>query len=151
VEVTVLNRQRFRRLDAAALAAFLRRLARAMPPGEADRVALCLVSDPGMRRYNREFRGADRSTDVLAFPGEAGPLPEGGRHLGDIVVSVPRAAAQAREAGHALGRELRILILHGYLHLLGFDHHADGGRMMRLQARLLRRLLPLRGAGRGAR
>jgi len=72
---------------------------------------------------------------VLAFPdGEDG-------YLGDIVVSVPRAVAQAREAGHSLARELAALVVHGYLHLLGYDHETDRGRMMRRQSVLLRRLL----------
>lgn len=104
-------------------------------------MAVCLVSDRRMREYNRKFRHQDRTTDVLSFPGGEEPLPEGGRHLGDIVIAVPRAAAQASEAGHSLARELRILVLHGYLHLLGHDHDTDDGAMMRLERRLVRRLL----------
>jgi len=111
-----------------------------MPPPRADRVAVCLVSDDRMRQYNREFRGADRTTDVLAFPGEEAALPEGGCHLGDIVISVPRAAVQARGAGHSLSRELRVLLVHGYLHLLGYDHENDRGVMLRTQRKLLRAL-----------
>jgi len=140
VEVTIVNRQRSRRIHPRALAAFVTSLARRMPPPQADRLAVCFVSDDRMRGYNREFRGADRTTDVLAFAGDEAPLPEGGCHLGDIVISVPRAAEQARDTGHSLSRELRILLVHGYLHLLGFDHEADRGVMMRTQRKLLRAL-----------
>jgi probable rRNA maturation factor len=88
-----------------------------------------------MRRYNREFRGKDRTTDVLSFPdGEDG-------HVGDVVISVPQARRQAGERGHGLARELRVLLVHGWLHLIGHDHETDGGTMMRLQRRLVRRLV----------
>jgi probable rRNA maturation factor len=140
VEVTVLNRQRSRRVHPRALVSFLERLAERMPPPRADRVAVCLVSDRRMREYNREFRGLDQTTDVLSFSGDDAPFPEGGRHLGDIVISVPRAAEQARVAGHTLSRELEVLLVHGYLHLLGYDHESDGGAMLRTQRRLLRTL-----------
>ena len=140
MEVTILNRQRARRIHPRALAAFVTAVAERMPPPRADRVAVCLVSDDRMRRYNREFRGVDRTTDVLAFPGEEAALPEGGCHLGDIVISVPRAAEQARGAGHSLSRELRVLLVHGYLHLLGYDHESDRGLMLRTQRKLLRAL-----------
>jgi probable rRNA maturation factor len=62
--------------------------------------------------------------------------------LGEIVISVPQAARQAEAYGHSLARELRVLVIHGYLHLLGYDHEVDDGTMMRLQARLARALLP---------
>jgi probable rRNA maturation factor len=94
-----------------------------------------------MREFNRDFRGRDAPTDVLTFPsGEVSAL-DGQLYLGDIAVSVPTAVRQARERGHTLNRELKILVLHGYLHLLGFDHERDGGKMMRLQRRLERKLL----------
>jgi len=142
VEIEVVNRQRGRRVNAAALECFLRRAGRELPPREADGFTLCLVSDRRMREYNRTFRGADRATDVLAFRGDAGPDPAGRVHLGDIVIAGPTAARQAREAGHSLARELKILALHGYLHLLGHDHESDRGQMRRLQRRLERKLLP---------
>jgi probable rRNA maturation factor len=141
LEVTVLNRQRARRVGVPGLAAFVRRLAEAAPAGGADRVGICLVGDGRMREMNRRHRGKDATTDVLSFPAGGAPDPEGGRHLGDIVISVPQAARQAREAGHGLPRELRVLLLHGWLHLLGHDHETDGGTMRRLERRLERRLL----------
>lgn len=149
MEIDVVNRQRSRRVNAGALALFLRRAARELPPRAADGLTVCLVSDLRMREYNRTFRDADRVTDVLAFPGDEEPDPEGRIHLGDIVIAVPTAARQAREAGHSLPRELRILALHGYLHLLGHDHETDRGSMRRLQSRLERKLLP--AAREGAR
>jgi rRNA maturation RNase YbeY len=88
-----------------------------------------------MRALNRRFRRQDRPTDVLAFP--AGE-PD---RLGDVVIAAGVARRQARDAGPALGTELRLLALHGLLHLLGYDHdgEADAGRMARIERRLRRR------------
>jgi probable rRNA maturation factor len=98
----------------------------------------CLIAgDAELRRLNREFLGKDYPTDVLAFPA-AGP------HLGDIAISFARARAQARAFGHDTGQEVRILMLHGLLHLLGLDHPAAGGRMARAEKRWRARLgLPI--------
>lgn len=142
----MLNRQRSRRVAGGSLARFLRRLSAVAPAARADSLAVSLVSDRRIRDYNREFRGRDRPTDVLSFPARGRAAPRGERHLGDIVISVPSAAVQARRAGHSLPRELKLLALHGYLHLLGYDHERDGGAMRRLERRLERRLLPRRGA-----
>jgi probable rRNA maturation factor len=87
-----------------------------------------------MRRLNRKYRGKDQSTDVLAFPAGDGGL------LGDIVVSVPFAARQARKAGEPLTREIDRLLVHGFLHLMGYDHETDQGEMDALENRLRRRL-----------
>ena len=142
MEVLVLNRQRSRRVPREALVSFLLRLTRAAPGQAADSLAVCLVSDQRMREYNRRFRDRDGTTDVLSFPAEPIEGPAIERHLGDIVISVPSAERQARAARHSLERELKILALHGYLHLLGYDHETDDGAMMRLERRLTRRLLP---------
>jgi probable rRNA maturation factor len=147
VEVTIVNRQRARRVSGAALARFGRELAAQVPAGAADRMAVCLVGDAAMARLNRRFRHKHGTTDVLSFPGDGAPAPEPGMHLGDIVISVPRAAEQARNAGHGLARELRLLLLHGYLHLLGYDHETDDGTMERMERRLVRRLVPRKGRG----
>jgi probable rRNA maturation factor len=84
-----------------------------------------------MRALNQRFRGADKTTDVLSFTGD----------LGDIVIAKGVAQRQAREAGHSFQAELRVLALHGLLHLLGYDHHSrhDNGRMARIEARLRRK------------
>jgi probable rRNA maturation factor len=147
VEIEIVNRQRTVRVNAAGLSRFLRRAGHELPPRHADGFTVCLVSDRRMREYNRAFRSADRPTDVLSFPGDEEPDPEGRIHLGDVVIAVPTAARQARDAGHSLARELKILALHGYLHLLGHDHETDRGQMRRLQRRLERKLLPGKGGG----
>ncbi len=116
----------------------------AAPPRAAN-LAICLVSDRRMREFNQRFRGQDETTDVLAFAGDGEVDEHGEQHLGDILISVPTAASQARQAGHSFPRELKILALHGYLHLIGYDHETDSGAMLRLQGRLIRRLLPRSG------
>lgn len=96
----------------------------------------CLLTDDReLRRLNRDFLGKDEPTDVLSFP-----EPEPGPFLGEIAVSVERAAQQARDHGHTLENELRLLMLHGLLHLLGMDHHGDRGRMRRAEARWRQKL-----------
>ena len=115
------------------------------PKTRASSVTLCLAGDALVRRLNGTYRGKDKTTDVLAFPGDPQPLPDGTRHLGDVVISVPQARRQAARDGRALERELRLLLIHGYLHLLGYDHEVDDGRMKRLESRLARNLLPQDG------
>ncbi len=114
---------------------------------------VALVGDRAIRGMNRRYRGKDAATDVLAFPsGER--LPEGGVHLGDLAVSWATAARQAERRGHPPAVEVRILLLHGYLHLLGHDHETDGGAMRRLERRLARELVrgarEASGGGRGS-
>ena len=106
-------------------------LARVAPPAARGELAIALVSDARMRTLNRDYRHKDYATDVLSFEGEGGSL-------GDLVIARGVAARQAREAGHSLQAELRVLALHGLLHLLGYDHDHpnDGGRMARLESRL---------------
>lgn len=103
------------------------------------------VRDKKIRALNREFRGKDYATDVLSFPvfdGADETFDFGGEgNLGDIVISVDTALRQAREAGHSLGRETEELLLHGVLHLCGYDHETDQGEMNRLELRLRKRLL----------
>ena len=145
MEVTVLNRQRAHRVDRRELGDFVRALAGAAPADGVETLAVCLVSDRKMRALNQKYRGHDSSTDVLSFPTGATLNIEEAKHLGDIVISVATAVRQAADASHSLTRELKILALHGYLHLLGYDHEDDDGTMLRLQSRLSRRLLS-RGA-----
>ncbi len=99
-------------------------------------VTLVVTSDRRIRGLNRTWRGQDKATDVLSFPAgdDPGPAP----HLGDIVISRETAAHQARHEGHSLATELRVLALHGLLHLLGYDHERDSGRMARIERRLRR-------------
>jgi probable rRNA maturation factor len=121
-------------------------------------VAIALVSDNAMRQLNKIHRSVDRPTDVLSFPAGSWDVPGGQRQakrpvfLGDLAIARGIAAAQAREAGHPLRTEIRILALHGLLHLLGYDHETDDGAMARVEDRLRRRAgLPAGLIGRAAR
>ncbi|HKY31343.1 MAG TPA: rRNA maturation RNase YbeY [Candidatus Polarisedimenticolia bacterium] len=96
--------------------------------------AVVFAGDDLLRELNRRYRGKDRPTDVLSFPsGEEG-------HLGDVVISSPTARRQARRKGHPAAAEARVLILHGFLHLLGYDHETDDGQMDVLERSLRREL-----------
>ena len=133
LDVVVLNRQRRRRIDAVRLRRVLRGAARAL--GTSGELALVLSGERFVHRLNREYRGKDRPTDVLSFPGAGG-----GEGLGDVVISVPTAERNARLLGRTLPQELDVLALHGFLHVLGHDHESDDGEMDRLESRLRRRL-----------
>jgi probable rRNA maturation factor len=116
------------------LAAWLRRVAPARARGA---VSVALVSDARIRALNRTYRRKDYATDVLSFP-----APQSLVHspcLGDIVIARGVARRQAREARHSEQTELRVLALHGLLHLLGYDHENDKGTMRRVEARLRRK------------
>lgn len=134
LSVVFLNRQRRRPVSPARLRRVLRGAARALRVrGE---LALVLAGDGLLRRLNRDYRKKDGTTDVLSFPGGGG---EAG--LGDVVISVAQAERNARGLGRTLPQELDVLALHGFLHVLGYDHETDDGRMERLERRLRRRLL----------
>jgi probable rRNA maturation factor len=137
-------------------------LSRAAPRAARGAVAVALVSDARMRVLNRSYRRKDYATDVLSFAADAAfahPAPRMPHPaLGDIVIGTGVAQRQAREAGHSYQTELRVLALHGLLHLLGYDHEdpGDGGRMQRAEARLrkkggLRTGLIERGSGKRPR
>ena len=105
-------------------------LASVAPARARGAMTIAIVSDARVRALNRQYRGTNTSTDVLSFVSNAPG------YLGDVVIASGVAARQAREAGHSLGTELRVLALHGLLHLLGYDHERDDGRMARLEHRL---------------
>jgi len=113
------------------LGAWLQRAAPAIARGD---VTIAVVSDRRMRALNRQFRGKDIATDVLSFP--ATQMPGVSSFLGDIVIASGVATRQAHAAGHPVGTELKVLALHGLLHLMGYDHDSDGGKMARAEARL---------------
>jgi probable rRNA maturation factor len=156
---------RGRRLAVPGLAAWLRRVAPARAKGI---VSVAVVSDARIRALNREYRRKDYATDVLSFPAThdsrlptldsrlstldyrlstldyrfpnpQSPIPNPPQFLGDIVIARGVARRQARAARHSERTELKILALHGLLHLLGYDHEQDDGRMSRLERRLRRR------------
>ena len=130
---TLLNRQRRHRVDSRRLERVLKAAAGAL--GAAGEITLVLTGDRRMRELNRRYRGKDRPTDVLSFTGEGI-----GGALGDVVISVETAERNARELGRTLAQELDVLALHGFLHVLGYDHETDDGTMERLERRLRRRL-----------
>lgn len=131
-EIAVLDPTGRARRQRRALAAWLHPVLADVAP-TATSLTVRLTDDAEMRELNRRYRGQDRTTDVLSFAGEATPE---GSHLGDLVISLPVARRQAREAGHPLERELRELALHGVLHCLGHDHETDGGEMAALELAL---------------
>ncbi|MGA2084857.1 MAG: rRNA maturation RNase YbeY [Terracidiphilus sp.] len=100
-------------------------------------VTVMLTTDAAMRKLNHQFRGQNKPTDVLSFPAQ-GPASEG--IAGDLAVSVTTSLRQAVEQGHSLSTEIKVLILHGLLHLAGYDHEADNGRMVRRERQLRARL-----------
>jgi probable rRNA maturation factor len=133
--IEVVNRQRRLKVETQAWVDFAGRALQAIgKSGSSANIAF--VSDKTIRRLNQQFRGVDKPTDVLSFPDDG---PED-LNLGDIAVSVETAAVQAKENGLSLDGELAQLILHGLLHLSGYDHETDNGEMNRLELRLRKKL-----------
>ena len=129
--------ERGRRLPAPGVSRWLARVAPARARGT---ISVALVSDATVRALNRTYRGVDRTTDVLSFAGTTNPKPRIPIvFLGDIVIARGVARRQARAAGHSELTELRVLALHGLLHLLGYDHEGDNGRMREVESRLRRK------------
>lgn len=108
-------------------------------------LTIAFVRDRRMRNLNQTYRGKDYATDVLSFPADdeqsRQPLDEATGYIGDIVISTDTALRQAKEAHHSFDREVSELVLHGTLHLCGYDHETDDGKMNRLELKLRRRLL----------
>ncbi len=121
----------------------LARLLRAIGLPDAE-VSVLFTGDRAIQSLNRRYRGLDRATDVLSFSLQEGPAPHlRTNHLGDIVIAVPTALRQARQEGHSLRQEIERLLVHGLLHLAGYDHEqgvAEATRMRRRE-RTLTRLL----------
>ncbi len=122
-------------LSRSGLARFLSEAQRAV--GLAGAVDVLLADDKTLRRLNRDFRGKDKATDVLSFPAAE---EFAGEHAGDLAISLDTAARQAKEHGHGLRDEVRVLLLHGLLHLSGMDHETDRGEMAAREAELRERL-----------
>jgi probable rRNA maturation factor len=160
----ILNLQDKYIVNTSRLSEYVDELGRALELGRRD-CNVCLVSDREIRRLNARYRGEERATDVLSFPWNApqGRAPsrtkrgqtrrraarrspeacarfEFMNHLGDIVISVETARRNARQEGHSTLNEIRWLILHGLLHLLGYDHESDQGEMVQLERALRVRL-----------
>jgi probable rRNA maturation factor len=143
----ILNRQRSVPLALKSLARFSERVQRELGFPE-ESVTICFVSDPAMARMNRTFRDKRGPTDVLSFPvrhiqtrkSREYRGPGANPYVGDIVISPETARRNARQRSHGVSSELRVLILHGMIHLAGYDHETDNGEMMHLERRLRRRL-----------
>jgi probable rRNA maturation factor len=119
----------------AAIKKFLTRARRAA--GLTGHVNVLLTSNAQIRSLNRQFRRNDKATDVLSFPAPTASFDgDGSDFAGDIAISAEIAAENATRFGHSVGEEIKILILHGILHLAGFDHESDNGIMARKEAQL---------------
>ena len=138
--IDIINRQRARKISAKPLSEFVARLLQ-LVERESQDVSIAFVTDPAIKKLNRRFRGTDYATDVLSFPNHAEPFElQNETTLGEIVISVDRAAAQAKENGLSFSNEVEQLILHGLLHLCGYDHETDHGEMNRLELKLRKKL-----------
>jgi probable rRNA maturation factor len=150
----ILNRQRQVRVPLTKLHSFLARVGKALRLRE-ESFAVSLVTNAQIARWNRLYRGKIGATDVLSFPAEAArkprrrksSRPSGNRiadrnYLGDIAIAPAVARRNARRFGRTFEQEMHILVLHGMLHLMGYDHETDGGEMDRRE-RKMRRVLGL--------
>lgn len=131
IEITIINEQREHRIRIGAYRDFMVRLMKECG-ANADQVSILFTDDNRMRRFNQRFRKVERSTDVISFPDGERNI-EGKVNIGDIIISVPRAFKQARDSGWSLEREIKKLLIHGFLHLVGHDHEKDSGKMKRLE------------------
>src|SRR6266853_1230794 len=139
--IEVVNRQRKRPIDCERWHAFTEKARKLTRVDDADGVTVAFVSDRVMRDLNRMWRGKGVTTDVLSFPAEQDEFEKGeGVNLGDVVVSIEQAERQAKEHGLSFENEIAQLILHGLLHLSGYDHETDRGEMNRLELKLRKRL-----------
>ena len=147
--IEVVNRQRLARIDARRVARLVDTTLGAVGRADAN-LTVAFVRDRVIRDLNRKFRENDRVTDVLSFPaedkrGHASDVSFTGsdvsEFLGDIVISTDTALKQADDAGHSFEREVNELVIHGVLHLCGYNHETDRGQMNRLELRLRRKLL----------
>lgn len=135
--IEVVNRQRAKKIDTQTWSTFAAKALAAIG-NEGSSATIAFVSDSNIRKLNQQFRNIDKPTDVLSFPADE-PVQEKA-NLGDIAISVQTAAAQARENGLTFENEIAQLILHGLLHLSGYDHETDNGEMNRLELRLRKKL-----------
>lgn len=134
--VLLISRQRVLQADWEKLRKFLGRLRSAV---SRQPFSVCLISDRAMRRYNKQYRHQDQATDVLSFPAEKDSAAPGD-YLGDILISVETARENAARFGVKLEDEIKLLALHGVLHLMGYDHETDRGQMARAERRWCGRL-----------
>lgn len=125
------------KIDVPALVALAQRVMTDEQVAEATALAIVVIDDEEMRALNRQFLGIDSTTDVLSFPDDASEFvgDVGGAFLGDIAISLPTAERQATSAGHEIDAEMGHLLVHGILHLCGYDHEVGGEEEARMRAR----------------
>ncbi|HEX8195373.1 MAG TPA: rRNA maturation RNase YbeY [Pyrinomonadaceae bacterium] len=131
----IINRQRKIKINPESFQEFAEKAVDAVKEARGKICTVAFVSDRKMSELNRMFRGKNTTTDVLSFPNEPDEFEEA-ENLGDIVISLEQAARQAEENNLSLDTEIKQLILHGILHLCGYDHEADKGEMNRLELKL---------------
>jgi len=125
----IVNNQRKIKIDRVIFQTFADDVLKRIGEIEGRDFTVAFVSDKKMRELNNNFRGKNSTTDVLSFPFEAGEFDAEDNNLGDIAISLEQAERQARENNLDLETEIKQLILHGVLHLCGYDHETDGGEM----------------------
>jgi probable rRNA maturation factor len=144
VAIEIANRQRLIPVDRLAIMRLVSGViaaveARQIAPASVE-LTVAFVRDKTIRELNRTYRGKDSATDVLSFQAAHGGSSSA-TYLGDVVISADAALRQASEGHHAVDREVNELVIHGVLHLCGYDHETDGGEMNRLELKLRRKLL----------
>lgn len=125
----IINNQRKIKINRGIFKAFAETLIEEIPETKNKNFTVAFISDKKMRELNKEFRGKDKTTDVLSFPFEADEFFYEDNNLGDIVISAEQAQKQAAENNLDFETEIKQLILHGVLHLCGYDHETDSGEM----------------------
>ena len=142
--IEVVNRQRAKAVDQKGAAQLARAVLNKIGEGEAS-LTISFIRDRQMQQLNREYRGLDKPTDVLSFAYHEADdeleATELAHHLGDLVISVETAERYAGELSLSFAREIEHLVIHGTLHLAGYDHETDHGEMNRLERRLRKQLL----------
>jgi probable rRNA maturation factor len=148
VTIEVVNRQRLVAVASDEIARLARdvivALGASVQSSSSAGLGIAIVRSKEMRRLNRLYRGIDIETDVLSFPAGLEYNPTADSYLGDLAICADVALRQSVEAGISIDREIAELVIHGVLHLVGYDHEADSGEMNRLELKLRRRLLDSR-------
>ncbi len=134
--VEIISNQRKIKIEIVPFQAFAESVVTYVKEAKGKSATIAFVSDRKMRALNKDFRGKNLTTDVLSFPFEADEFEESENNLGDIIISVEQAEKQSRENNLDLETEIKQLILHGFLHLCGYDHQTDAGEMNRLELKL---------------
>lgn len=139
--IEIVNRQRKIKIDAEIFQDFAEKAVKIIPEAIGKSLVIAFVSDQKMRQLNSTFRGKNLTTDVLSFPFETDEFEIDQDNLGDIAISLEQAARQAKENKLTFATEIKQLILHGILHLIGYDHETDNGEMNNLELKLRDKLL----------